>query len=98
MEFSTASDPHTDGHGERTIQTLKDMLRVCTLIFLGSWAEKVLLVGFVYNDIYHQSLEMFPSRHCMEEDVGRRSTGIKPGKEGFWDQIKLMQSQGRLRL
>ena len=45
------------------------MLRVCTLDFPGSWAEKVPLIEFAYNNSYHQSLEMslfeaFYGRKC----------------------------------
>ena len=36
LMFSTTSHPQTDGLSERTIQTFEDMLRVCTLDFLGS--------------------------------------------------------------
>ena len=36
LKFSTASHPQTDGQSERTIQTLEDMLRACTLDFPGS--------------------------------------------------------------
>ena len=42
------------------IQTLEDMLRVCTLDFPRSWAEKLPLIEFAYNNSYHQSLEMSP--------------------------------------
>ena len=60
LKFSIASHPQTDGQSERTIQTLEDMLRVCTLDFPGSWAEKVPLMEFVYNNSYHQSLGLSP--------------------------------------
>ena len=60
LKFNTASHPYTDGKSERTIQTLENMLRVCTLDFPRSWAEKVALMEFVYNNSYHQSLEMSP--------------------------------------
>ena len=53
LKFSTASHPQTDGQSERMIQTLEDMLRVCTLDFPGSWAEKVPLMEFTYNNSYH---------------------------------------------
>ena len=37
LHFNTAFHPQTDGQSERTIQTLKDMLRACVLEFRGSW-------------------------------------------------------------
>nr|GEW24646.1 putative reverse transcriptase domain-containing protein [Tanacetum cinerariifolium] len=36
-DMSTAYQPQTDGQSERTIQTLKDMLRACVIDFGGSW-------------------------------------------------------------
>ena len=53
LKFSTASHPQTDGQSERTIQSLEDLLRVCTLDFPGSRAEKLPLIGFAYNNNYH---------------------------------------------
>ena len=46
------------GQSERIIQTFKDMLRVCVLDFPESWAKKVALIEFVYNNSHQQSLEM----------------------------------------
>ena len=60
LKFSTASHPQTDGQSEQTIQSLEDTLRVCALDFPGSWAGKVALMEFAYNNSYHQSLEMPP--------------------------------------
>ncbi|GJS34342.1 putative reverse transcriptase domain-containing protein [Tanacetum coccineum] len=37
--MSTAYHPETDGQSERTIQTLKDMLRACMIDFGKGWAE-----------------------------------------------------------
>nr|GFB31291.1 putative reverse transcriptase domain-containing protein [Tanacetum cinerariifolium] len=37
LDMSTAYHPKTDGHGERTIQTLEDMLRACVLDFGKGW-------------------------------------------------------------
>ncbi|GKG15418.1 putative reverse transcriptase domain-containing protein, partial [Tanacetum coccineum] len=33
LDMSTAYRPQTDGHNERTIQTLEDMLRACVIDF-----------------------------------------------------------------
>ncbi|GKB07063.1 putative reverse transcriptase domain-containing protein [Tanacetum coccineum] len=37
LDMSTAYHPQTDGQSERTIQTLKDMLKACVLDFVGNW-------------------------------------------------------------
>nr|GEW17530.1 putative reverse transcriptase domain-containing protein [Tanacetum cinerariifolium] len=42
---------------ERTIQTLKDMLRTCVMDFGGSWDTHLPLVEFSYNNSYHKSIK-----------------------------------------
>ncbi|GJX45558.1 putative reverse transcriptase domain-containing protein [Tanacetum coccineum] len=37
LDLSTAYHPETDDQSERTIQTLEDMLRACTIDFGGNW-------------------------------------------------------------
>ncbi|GJU83081.1 putative reverse transcriptase domain-containing protein [Tanacetum coccineum] len=44
LHMSMAYHPQTDGQSERTIQTLKDMLRACILDFGGSWDVHLPLV------------------------------------------------------
>ncbi|GKF86826.1 putative reverse transcriptase domain-containing protein, partial [Tanacetum coccineum] len=56
LDMSSAYHPQTDGQSERTIQTLKDMLRVCVLYFRGSWDVHLPLVEFSYNNSYHSSV------------------------------------------
>ena len=46
LNFSTAFHPQTDGQSERTIQTLEDMLRACTIDFKGSWDDHLALAEF----------------------------------------------------
>nr|GEZ53160.1 putative reverse transcriptase domain-containing protein [Tanacetum cinerariifolium] len=41
---------------ERTIQTLKDMLRVCAIDFGKGWVNHLPLVEFSYNNSYHASI------------------------------------------
>nr|GEV31047.1 putative reverse transcriptase domain-containing protein [Tanacetum cinerariifolium] len=60
LNMSTAYHPETDGQSERTIQTLKDMLRVCIMDFRGSWDTHLLLVELFYNNSYHKSIKCAP--------------------------------------
>nr|GEW97287.1 reverse transcriptase domain-containing protein [Tanacetum cinerariifolium] len=60
LDMSTTYHPQTDGQRERTIQTLKDMLRACILDFGESWDVHLLLVEFLYNDSYHSSVRCAP--------------------------------------
>nr|GEY16995.1 putative reverse transcriptase domain-containing protein [Tanacetum cinerariifolium] len=60
LNMSTAYHPETDGQSERTIQTLKDMLRACVMDFGGSWDTHHPLVEFSYNNSYHKSIKCAP--------------------------------------
>ncbi|GKA27827.1 putative reverse transcriptase domain-containing protein [Tanacetum coccineum] len=58
--MSTAYHPETDGHSERTIQTLKDMLRACVIDFGSGWDKHLPLAEFSYNNSYHASIKAAP--------------------------------------
>ncbi|GJU57941.1 putative reverse transcriptase domain-containing protein [Tanacetum coccineum] len=58
--MSTAYHPETDGQSERTIQTLKDMLRACVIDFGKGWDKHLPLVEFSYNNNYHASIKAAP--------------------------------------
>nr|GEU91557.1 putative reverse transcriptase domain-containing protein [Tanacetum cinerariifolium] len=45
---------------ERTIQTLKDMLRTCVIDFDNGWDKHLPLVEFSYNNSYHTSIKAAP--------------------------------------
>nr|GEU93158.1 hypothetical protein [Tanacetum cinerariifolium] len=60
LDMSTAYHPQTDGQSERTIQTLKDMLRACVIDFGCSWDQHLPLVEFSYNNSYHTSIKAAP--------------------------------------
>nr|GEU50250.1 putative reverse transcriptase domain-containing protein [Tanacetum cinerariifolium] len=60
LHMSTAYHPKTDGQSERTIQTLKNMLRACVMDFAGSWDTHLPLVEFSYNNSYHTSIKCLP--------------------------------------
>ncbi|GKD73631.1 putative reverse transcriptase domain-containing protein, partial [Tanacetum coccineum] len=60
LDMSTAYHPQTDGQSERTIQTMKDMLRACVINFGNSWDRHLPLVEFSYNNSYHASIKAAP--------------------------------------
>ena len=60
LHFSTTFHPQTDGQSERTIHTLKDMLRACVMEFKGSWDTHLALMESAYNNSYQASIEMAP--------------------------------------
>ncbi|GJZ56935.1 putative reverse transcriptase domain-containing protein [Tanacetum coccineum] len=69
LDMSTAYHPQTDGQSDRTIQTLKDMLRACVINFGNGWVRHLPLVEFSYNNSYHASIKGVPfealySRKC----------------------------------
>nr|GEV47812.1 putative reverse transcriptase domain-containing protein [Tanacetum cinerariifolium] len=57
LDMSTAYHPKTDGQSERTIQTLKDMIRACVIDFGKGWVKHLPLVKFSYNNNYHVSIK-----------------------------------------
>nr|GFC21183.1 putative reverse transcriptase domain, ribonuclease H-like domain, aspartic peptidase domain protein [Tanacetum cinerariifolium] len=60
LDMSTAYHPKTDGQSERTIQTLKDMLRACAIDFGKGWVNHLTLVEFSYNNSYHATIKAAP--------------------------------------
>ncbi|GJV32674.1 putative reverse transcriptase domain-containing protein [Tanacetum coccineum] len=60
LDMSIAYHPQIDCQSERTIQTLKDMLRACIIDFGKSWDNHLPLVKFSYNNSYHSSLKSSP--------------------------------------
>ncbi|GKB73886.1 putative reverse transcriptase domain-containing protein [Tanacetum coccineum] len=60
LDMCTAYHPQTDGQSERTIQTLKDMLRACVMDFGNGWDRHLPLIEFSYNNSYHTSIKAAP--------------------------------------
>nr|GEY49871.1 reverse transcriptase domain-containing protein [Tanacetum cinerariifolium] len=60
LDMSTAYHQETDRQSERTIQTLKDMLRACAIDFEKGWVNHLPLVEFSYNNNYHVSIKAAP--------------------------------------
>ncbi|GJY16860.1 putative reverse transcriptase domain-containing protein [Tanacetum coccineum] len=57
VNMSTAYHPETDGQSERTIQTLKDMLRACVIDFGSSWDRHLPLVEFSWPELIRETTE-----------------------------------------
>ncbi|GKA61531.1 putative reverse transcriptase domain-containing protein [Tanacetum coccineum] len=67
--MSNAYHSETDGQSERTIPTLKNILRACMIDFGNRWVKHFPLVEFSYNNSYHASIKAVPfealySRKC----------------------------------
>nr|GFC93410.1 retrotransposon protein, putative, Ty3-gypsy subclass [Tanacetum cinerariifolium] len=60
LDVSTAYHPETDDQSERTIETLEDMLRACSIDFGKGWVNHLPLVEFSYNNIYHATIKVAP--------------------------------------
>nr|GEU31357.1 putative reverse transcriptase domain-containing protein [Tanacetum cinerariifolium] len=60
LDISTAYHPETEGQSERTIQTIKDILRACVIDFRKGWVNHLSLVEFSYNNSYHASIKAAP--------------------------------------
>nr|GFA40405.1 reverse transcriptase domain-containing protein [Tanacetum cinerariifolium] len=64
ISMSTVYHPETNGQSERTIQTLKDMLRACVINFGKGWVKHLPLAEFSYNNSYHGTYEAHYGRKC----------------------------------
>nr|GEV28063.1 DNA-directed DNA polymerase [Tanacetum cinerariifolium] len=60
LDMSTTYHPETDVQSERTIQTIKDMLRACVIDIGKEWEKHLPLVEFSYNNSYHASIKASP--------------------------------------
>ncbi|GJS40782.1 putative reverse transcriptase domain-containing protein [Tanacetum coccineum] len=60
LDMSMTYHPETDRQSERTIETLKDMLRACVIDFGKGWERHLPLVEFSYNNSYHASIKAAP--------------------------------------
>ncbi|GJY25755.1 putative reverse transcriptase domain-containing protein [Tanacetum coccineum] len=58
LDTSTTYHQQTNDQSERTIQTLKDMLRTCVIDFGKGWDRHLPLVEFSYNNNYHTSIKV----------------------------------------
>nr|GFD19312.1 putative reverse transcriptase domain-containing protein [Tanacetum cinerariifolium] len=60
LDMSMAYHLEIDGESERTIKTLKDMIRACVIDIGKGWEKHLPLVEFSYNNSYHASIKVAP--------------------------------------
>ncbi|GKE13848.1 putative reverse transcriptase domain-containing protein [Tanacetum coccineum] len=98
LDMSTAYHPQTDRQSERTIQTLKDMLRACVIDFRNGWVRHLPLVEFSYNNSYHASIKATPfkalyRRKC-RSPIKQRMQAAHDRQKSYSDlKRKLMEFQ-----
>ncbi|XP_022865325.1 uncharacterized protein LOC111385184 [Olea europaea var. sylvestris] len=68
-----AYHPQSNGQFERTIQTLKDMLRACVLDLGGNWESYLPLVEFAYINSFQTTIGLAP----IVEAIDKIRTRIK---------------------
>ena len=100
LKFSSAFHPQTDGQSERTIRTIEDMLRACSLSWPEQWDRQLPLVEFAYNNSYHSSIKMAPfealyGRPCRSplqwQEVGDNKLIESEVIQECTDKIRLIQ-------
>nr|GEZ57755.1 putative reverse transcriptase domain-containing protein [Tanacetum cinerariifolium] len=95
IPVSIISD-HDPRQSERTIQTLKDMLRACAIDFGKGWVNHLPLVEFSYNNSYHATIKAAPfealyGRKCRSP---QRMQAARDRKKSYADlKRKLMEFQ-----
>ena len=68
VKLSNSFYTQTDGKADRTINTLKNMLRECVIEFKDSWDDHLPFIEFAYNNSYNSSIGIAP----FEAMYGRR--------------------------
>ncbi|GKE12313.1 putative reverse transcriptase domain-containing protein [Tanacetum coccineum] len=81
LDLSIAYHPETDGQSERTIQTLEDMLRACTIDFGGNWDTHLPLVEFSYNNSYHTSVKCAPFEGFTTDKIVQIKERLKTARD-----------------
>ena len=66
---TTFHHPMTDGHTERTNQTMEDMLRACPIDFQGSWDDQLDLIEFPITIAIMRVSRWHLLRHYMDRIV-----------------------------
>ncbi|WMV32667.1 hypothetical protein MTR67_026052 [Solanum verrucosum] len=77
VKLSTTFHPQMDAQAERTIQTLKDILRACVIDFKGNWDDHLPLIEFPTIIAITRVLLWHPLKHFLVEGVDLWLGGLK---------------------
>ncbi|GJV63998.1 putative reverse transcriptase domain-containing protein [Tanacetum coccineum] len=77
LSMSTAYHSETDGQSERTIQTLKDMLRTCVIDFGMGWVKHLPLAEFSYNNKTTEKIILIKQRIQAAQDRQKSYADLK---------------------
>ncbi|WMV46146.1 hypothetical protein MTR67_039531 [Solanum verrucosum] len=72
----------TDGQEERTIQTLKDMLRACVIDFKGNWNDHLPFIDLLTTIVTTLASKWLLMKLFMGEDANLLLDGLKLVKQG----------------
>nr|GEV03087.1 reverse transcriptase domain-containing protein [Tanacetum cinerariifolium] len=95
LDMSTAYHPQIDGQSERTIQTLKDMLRTCMIDFVNGLDKHLSLVDFSYNNSYHTSIKAAPFEALYGQPIEIMNQEVKRLKQSHIPIIKVRWNSER---
>jgi hypothetical protein len=98
LRFSSAFHPQTDGQSERTIQTMEDMLRACSLEWSGSWDEHLPLIEFAYNNSYHSSIGMAPYEALYGRPCRSPSYWYEAGERQLYGPQLVQDCAGKVKI
>ncbi|GJR21115.1 putative reverse transcriptase domain-containing protein [Tanacetum coccineum] len=90
LDMGTAYHLQTDRQSERTIQTLKHMLRACAIDIGNGWVNHLPLVEFSYNNSYHASIKAAPFEELYEivQEMTEKIIQIKQRIQAAHDRQK----------
>ncbi|GKC21916.1 putative reverse transcriptase domain-containing protein, partial [Tanacetum coccineum] len=95
LDMSTAYHPQIDGQSERTIQTLKDMLRACVIDFGKGWDRHLSLVEFLVTNI-HKKTKNEPKTDKTKHGIGKSVKNQSQRRMNLSGPFKILAKVGTL--
>nr|GEZ61081.1 putative reverse transcriptase domain-containing protein [Tanacetum cinerariifolium] len=77
IDMSTTYHPQADDQSERTIKTLKDILRACAIGFGGNWDTHLLFTNYFTTIVITRALNVLRSKLWMKGNVDHPLFGQK---------------------